>query len=312
MKAYTRFAWAVLALNLAVVAWGAFVRATGSGAGCGRHWPTCQGEIVPRSPATATSIEFAHRASSGLALAAVVALGAWSVVAFPRRHAARRAALASVVLIALEALLGAALVLFGWVANDASLARGFVMPVHLTNTFFLLGALALTAEWSARPGGASPSGRGRIAGALALAAAAVLVTGATGAIAALGDTLFPPGTLAQGLREDLSPGAHALLRLRVLHPFAAVATGAALVAVSRLALRARPDGRVRRAALAVAALVAAQIAAGVLSLMLLAPVWLQLVHLVLADLVWIALVLLSAAALAPASGRREAEPAAAA
>jgi cytochrome c oxidase assembly protein subunit 15 len=234
------------------------------------------------------------------------------VVAFPRRHAARRAALASVVLIALEALLGAALVLFGWVANDASLARGFVMPVHLTNTFFLLGALALTAEWSARPGGASPSGRGRIAGALALAAAAVLVTGATGAIAALGDTLFPPGTLAQGLREDLSPGAHALLRLRVLHPFAAVATGAALVAVSRLALRARPDGRVRRAALAVAALVAAQIAAGVLSLMLLAPVWLQLVHLVLADLVWIALVLLSAAALAPASGRREAEPAAAA
>ncbi len=312
MTAYTRYARGVLGLNLAVIAWGAFVRATGSGAGCGRHWPTCNGEIVPRSPAAATAIEFAHRASSGLALAAVVALGAWGWFAFPRGHAARRAALAAVALMALEVLLGASLVLFGWVAKDASLARGFVMPVHLTNTFLLLGALALTAEWSAWPGGASLSGRGPMAGALALAAAAVLVTGATGAVAALGNTLFPAGTLLQGLNEDLSPGTHLLLRLRILHPFAAVATGAVLVAVSRSALRARPDDRVRRAGLAVVALVAAQIVAGAASLLLLAPVWLQVVHLVLADLVWIALVLLAAATLAPEAARSEAGAAAAA
>ncbi len=298
MKAFTRFAWGVLVLNVGVVAWGAFVRATGSGAGCGRHWPTCQGVIVPRSPAAATAIEFGHRVSSGLALAAVVVLGVWAWLGFARGHPARRAAVASAVLMALEVLLGASLVLFGWVAKDASMARGFVMPVHLSNTFLLLGALALTAEWSARPGGVSSSGRGAALLALALGAAAVLVTGATGAIAALGDTLFPGSSLAQGLRDDVSTGAHALLRLRILHPFAAVATGAALLGVARLSVRSRPDGRVRRAALALVALVAAQLAAGLANLMLLAPVWLQIVHLVLADLVWIALVLLAAATLA--------------
>lgn len=297
MKAFTRFAWGVLGLNLVVVAWGAFVRATGSGAGCGGHWPTCNGEILPRSPGAATAIEFGHRVSSGLAFVAVVALGIWAWRAFSRGHAARRAALAAVALMTLEVLLGAALVLFGWVANDTSLARGFVMPVHLSNTFLLLGALALTAEWSARPSGPSLSGRGPVALALAFGAVTVIVTGATGAIAALGDTLFPGSSLAQGLREDLSAGTHALLRLRILHPFAAVATGAVLLAVARGAVRTRPDDRVRRAAQAVVALVAAQIAAGLANLMLLAPVWLQIVHLVLADLVWIALVLLAAATL---------------
>ena len=58
MRPFTRFAWAVLAANLAVVAWGAFVRATGSGAGCGQHWPPCNGAVVPRSPTAETAIEF--------------------------------------------------------------------------------------------------------------------------------------------------------------------------------------------------------------------------------------------------------------
>ena len=96
MRAFTRFAWSVLAVNLAVVAWGAFVRATGSGAGCGKHWPTCNGEIVPRAPALATTIEFAHRASSGVALLLVVVLVVWAIRAFPAGHPARRAALAAI------------------------------------------------------------------------------------------------------------------------------------------------------------------------------------------------------------------------
>jgi cytochrome c oxidase assembly protein subunit 15 len=207
-----------------------------------------------------------------------------------------------------EALLGAGLVLFGWVAKDASAARGWVMALHLTNTFLLLGALALTAEWSARPGGFALAGRGRTAAALGLGLAAVLLAGVTGAIAALGDTLFPATSFAEGLRHELSEEAHLLLRLRVLHPFAAVAAGAALLGVARMAIRARPCARVRRAALAVAALVAAELAVGVVNLLLLAPIWLQLVHLAVADGLWLALVLLSAAALAPGEApvRREA------
>ncbi len=299
MRAFTRFAWVVLAVNLAVVAWGGFVRATGSGAGCGKHWPTCNGEILPRSPRAETAIEFAHRASSGLALVLVAALALAARRSFPRGHPARKASAAAVFLIVVEALVGAGLVLFGWVAGDASAARGWAMAIHLVNTFLLLAALALAADWSRAPGGLSLAGRGAVAGALALALGAALLAGVTGAIAALGDTLFRVASLAEGIRQELSPGAHALLRLRVLHPVAAVTAAATLLLAARLALRVRPGPRIRRAALAVAALVAVELVAGAANLLLLAPVPLQILHLFLADLVWLAAILLASASLAP-------------
>ena len=306
MRAFTRFAWAVLAVNLAVVAWGAFVRATGSGAGCGRHWPTCNGEIVPRAPAVATAIEFAHRASSGIALLLVVVLVIWAARALPRAHPARRAAWTALGLMIAEALVGAGLVLYGWVAKDASAARGWVMAIHLVNTFLLLASLALTAEWSGGAGGLVFSGRGTLAAALAAGLAAVLLAGVTGAIAALGDTLYPATSFGAGLRAELSGNGAVLLRLRLLHPFAAIGAGALLLLVARAALRARPDDRVRRAAAAIAGLVAVEIAAGAANVLLLAPVWLQIVHLLVADLVWLALVLLAAATLAPPAAARSA------
>jgi cytochrome c oxidase assembly protein subunit 15 len=299
MRAFTKFAWAVLAYNLLVVLWGAVVRATGSGAGCGKHWPLCDGAVLPRDPATATLIEFSHRLTSGLALLLVVALVVWARRAFAAGHPARRAAWASLALMVVEALVGAGLVLFGWVAQDDSFARGWVMGIHLANTFLLLGALALTADWSQNPGGFAAPDRGPLVLAAWLGVAALLVTGVTGAVAALGDTLFPATSFAEGLREELSSEAHVLLRLRVLHPFAAIAAAAALLGVARLALRLRPDERVRRPAVALVALVAAQMVVGLVNVWLLAPVALQLVHLLLADLVWIALVLLVAGALAP-------------
>ncbi len=299
MSAFTRFAWTVLGYNLLVVAWGAFVRATGSGAGCGKHWPMCNGEVVPRSPRIETIIEFTHRTTSGIALLAVVALVVWAFRAFPRGHAARRASAAAIVLMCVEAAVGAGLVLFGWVAKDPSGARGWVMAIHLVNTFLLLAALALAAAWSGHPGGLAAEGRGRASAALGIAAVGVLFAGVTGAIAALGDTLYPSQSLAEGIRQELSGEGHVLLRLRVLHPFAAILAGALLLAAARAALLARPDARVRRAAVAIAALVAIEIVAGVSNVLLLAPVWLQLVHLLLADLLWLGLVLLASATLAP-------------
>jgi cytochrome c oxidase assembly protein subunit 15 len=299
MSSFTRFAWGVLGYNLLVVAWGAFVRATGSGAGCGKHWPTCNGEIVPRAPALETAIEFTHRATSGLALVSVVVLVVWAFRAFPRGHAARRASGWAMALMITEALVGAGLVLFGWVAKDTSAARGWVMAVHLTNTFLLLGALALAADWSRHPGRRSADGRRPVATALAAAAGAVLLAGVTGAIAALGDTLYPAASLGEGLRQETAAGASVLLRLRLLHPFAAIAAGAMVLAAARVALRARPEPRVRSAALAAAAFVAVEIVLGVANVLLLAPVWLQLVHLLVADGVWLSVVLLASASLAP-------------
>jgi heme a synthase len=298
MLAFRRFAWSVLGWNLVVVAWGAFVRATGSGAGCGRHWPMCNGEVVPRAAAVETAIEFTHRATSGIALLLVVALVVAAVRTFPRGHPARGAAWAALGLMIVEALVGAGLVLFGWVAQDASAARGWVVAIHLTNTFLLLGALSLSAALADRPAGFTLRGKGPLGAVFALALGAVAVAGATGAIAALGDTLFPSVSFAQGLRDELAAGAHVLLRLRVLHPFAAVGSAILLVTCVRVALRAGPTARTRRLALALAALVGVELVAGALNVALLAPVWLQLTHLLLADAVWIVLVLLGAETLA--------------
>lgn len=296
---FRRFAWSVLGYDLAVIVWGAYVRATGSGAGCGRHWPTCQGEVIPRSPAVETLIELTHRVTSGLAFLLVVALLVWARRLLAPGHPARKAAALSLAFMVTEALLGAGLVLFGWVARDASASRALAMSLHLANTFALLAALTLTAAWSEGPAGLAPRGRGALPIALALGAGAMLLVGITGAVTALGDTLFPAATLAEGLRQDLDPRTQLLLRLRVVHPPAAVLAGLVLVYGATLAARGSASPRARRAALVLGALVVVQLVAGAVNLGLLAPVGLQLVHLLLADLVWIALVVLAAASLAP-------------
>jgi heme a synthase len=308
---FTAYAWAVVAFNLLVVVWGAYVRASGSGAGCGSHWPLCNGEVVPRAPQLETVVEFTHRATSGVALILVFLLAWWARRAFPRGHLARKSAALSVFFIIVEALIGAGLVLLGLVKDDDSVARAVSLGVHLVNTFLLIGALALTAWWG------SGAGRER---ALDLKAAGVprwlyfaslagaLVVGVSGAVAALGDTLFPVGSLAEAVRQDFSPTAHLLVRLRILHPALAVGVAALMILAAVRTLRAGGDVWARRWAKALAALVSAQLAAGLLNVALLAPVWLQLVHLLLADLLWLSLVLLTASALAPA-GRREVSPA---
>jgi heme A synthase len=299
MTRFAKFAWAVLAYNLLVIAWGAFVRASGSGAGCGRHWPLCNGEVLPRAPRVETLIEAAHRGTSGVALLLVVALGVWALFALPPRHLGRRAAALSVIFIFGEALIGAGLVLFELVAHDASARRALSMVLHLGNTFLLLASLATTA-WAAsgpaRERMTDARGGHVVRGALAVAMGLVLVVGASGAVAALGDTLFPARTLREGLAQDFSPVAHLFVRLRLLHPFLAVAAAVVVIAAATVVRLLRPSAGVRFTSRAVTLLVVAQIGAGLVNVTLLAPVWMQLVHLLLADAAWIALVLLGAEA----------------
>lgn len=296
-SAFARFAWGVLGYEIAVVAWGAYVRATGSGAGCGAHWPLCGGEIVPRSPRLETLIELSHRLSSGVALALTVALLVWALRAFPRGHVVRRGAGATAAFMASEALIGAGLVLFGLVAHDESAKRVLSICLHLTNTFLLLASTALTAWWASGGARVRLTGQRAVAWIVGLPLAAMLVVGATGAVTALGDTLFPPASLSAGLAQDFAPGAHALVRLRTIHPMLAAATGAAIVATGGLVRVLRPSRAVRRLSQAASVLVLAQVAAGLLDVATLAAVWVQLVHLVLADALWITAVLTAAASL---------------
>ncbi|MBX3024265.1 COX15/CtaA family protein [bacterium] len=295
---FARYAWAVLAVNLAVILLGAYVRASGSGAGCGAHWPLCNGEVLPRDPALQTLIELSHRLSSGIALLLVggLLIGAWR--RYPPRHVVRRGAAYAAAFMVSEAAIGAGLVLLRYVADDTRVARGWWVAGHLVNTFLLVAALALTAWWSS--GGAPPRIRGRrgLAAGLVAAAAGVLVLGVSGAVTALGDTLFPVGSLAEGEAMTFSESAHLFVRLRIYHPLLALAVGTGVLAAALAAARATPADSVRRLGGAVALLWVAQLLLGALNVYLLAPIPIQIVHLLLSDLIWIALVLLIAATLA--------------
>jgi len=289
LATFTRYAWAVLAWNLFVVLWGAYVRASGSGAGCGNHWPLCNGDVVPRAPRLETIIEFTHRMTSAVSLLATGWLAVWSVLRFPRDHRVRRYALLSVVFLFAEALLGAGLVLFEFVASNASVGRAFYLSLHLVNTQFLLAALVLTAWYSRESASAIVRASPRVMAALPVA----VVVSVTGAIAALGDTLYPAASLAEGMRQDLSTASSFLLRLRVLHPVLAVLAAGYFAYAAMSVLRSKPGPLASQIALAVIVLAVAQLGAGTINITLLAPVWMQLVHLLLADVLWLSLVLLA-------------------
>jgi heme A synthase len=308
---FAKYAWLTLAFNLLVIVWGAYVRASGSGAGCGSHWPLCNGEVIPGSPTVKTIVEFSHRLSSGLALLLVVGALVWAFLArafcahSPKRPRIRYAA-SAMFFMSMEAAIGAGLVLFEMVAENKSIARALWMSAHLVNTFLLVGTLTLMA-WAATTGGRlNVRGQGSINWVLAAAIVATLILGVSGAVSALGATLFPVTSLAEGLKQDLSPTAHVLIRLRFFHPLIAIGVSGLLILTAYSARSRQPRNDVKRWSTALIALVFVQLGAGAINLLLHAPIWLQLLHLLLSDLVWIALVLLGCAALQPPARERSA------
>ena len=294
MKRFATLAWGVLAYNLLVILWGAVVRATGSGAGCGSHWPLCQGEFVPRAPQIETLIEFSHRISSGLALISVVLLLVWAVRTFPKGHFARKGAWAAMLFMITEALLGAALVLFEYVAFDQSVARAYWMAAHLVNTFLLLAALTLTAWWGSGHVAWRWRGQGAVRWFIVVAWLAMLLLGVSGAITALGDTLAIRG----GISPTESVMVAQLVALRIYHPLLAVVVGAVLATVAWLLMARRPTPDTQRWGRTLIVIFGLEFVFGAINVALKAPVWLQIVHLLAADLLWISLILLTASALA--------------
>jgi heme o synthase len=295
---FSRFAWGLLFYNLAVIVWGAFVRASFSGDGCGAHWPNCGATLIPALQQKPQVIEFLHRASSGIVLILAAVLFCWALRRYPRNHPVRMAALASFLFTISEALVGAVLVLYKLVAHNPSAYRALAISLHLTNTFLLLGALTLTAWWASGNAPIRLSRQGALGYALLLAFIGTLILGVSGAITALGDMLFPAASLLQGLHDDLSPTAHFLVRLRLFHPLIATSVGLYLLLISGLASHLRPSENSRRFARLMAIAFLCEMAAGIVNYLLKAPVWMQLVHLLFADAVWIILVLVTASALA--------------
>ena len=293
---FAKYVWFVLVFNLGVILWGAYVRATGSGAGCGSHWPLCNGEVIPRSDQIETLVEFTHRLSSGVAFLLVVGMLVWAWRIFPRRHRVRTGAILSMVFMITEALVGAGLVLFELVADDASSARALSVSVHLVNTFILLACITLTAWWAS---GGKPVMLqwGKVDVWLLLAGfIGVLMLGMSGALTALGDTLFPVSSIEEGIKQDFSSAAHFLIRLRILHPTIAVIVAGYLILVINWINSKIKKKLNRQIGWLLISFFVVQLMAGLVNVLLLAPVWMQMLHLLLSDLVWISLVIFAAEA----------------
>lgn len=264
-----RWSWFALAYTVAVILWGAFVRATGSGAGCGDHWPLCDGQVIPREMGVQRMIEFTHRVTSGLSLILVLLVSYFAHRT--RLDHLKKPLRACVVFILLEAALGAGLVLFKLVAHDQSLYRVVSVTLHLVNTLCLVAAQTVLACEISQPGFQTDWRRLKSWRDFWIGVAGFFVIGATGAVTALGDTLFPVGEV----HSD-----HILTELRILHPFVALAAGAWIISVIFKA------GRSLLGNLAIA-LILFNWSLGLVNVLLKAPVWIQMVHLLIANLTWI-------------------------
>jgi cytochrome c oxidase assembly protein subunit 15 len=291
-----RYAWLVVVYSVLVVLWGVVVRATGSGNGCGDHWPLCNGQMIPIHPRLATVIEYTHRMMSGPSeLPLVVLLLVLVFRGTVQQHLARSFAIVGLVLTLTEGLLGALLVKLGLTAMSTSPWRPPMLALHLSNTLLLLGSLALTAHFLGRQ---SAMVRGAVQFKHKLPAIvgliAAMLIGVTGSLAALGDTLFPSTSLRSALAADFSSSAEWLVRLRILHPASAIVAGAFILWLLWRAVFAARDGEHRKLGLWLAGLLGFQFLLGGLDVLLRAPVWMQVLHLAGADAFWCVLVMLAA------------------
>lgn len=289
---FVTYAWFVVAYTIFVIAFGALVRATGSGAGCGSHWPTCNGEVLPTLARMETATEFGHRLTSGLAGIIVIGLTVWAFRR-PSNRATKTGAVLSLVFIIIEGLIGAALVRLELVEDNASVLRAVAIALHLVNTLILLAWMGLTAWAASKPQDLKLRLQRRTLVLLGVGLVGMLVLSAMGAVTALGDTLFPSESLAAGLRDDIDPNAHFLIRLRVIHPVLAVIVSVYLVSVVPMLSSRIESQRIGRLSNQLIALIGLQIVVGVVNVVLLAPLWMQVIHLVLADILWLTLIVLT-------------------
>lgn len=289
-KWFWRLAFVNLWYCLFVILWGAFVRATGSGAGCGAHWPLCNGVMLPRAPLLETIIEMTHRMTSGVFLIICLAMLILSFKAFPKGHASRLWAKISFGLLVFEALIGASLVLLELVGQNDSKARAFAVGGHLANTMILVGALTINL-WLVK-GKSLPKSlfQGILFKLMAPLLALMILLGVSGAIVALGDTLFPSSSFKEGVLMDLDPSAHFLIQLRFIHPLLALFSGLYAMGVANWLLSKLKPGEASRKTKRIIILVLLQLSVGVLNMLLLVPIWTQMLHLLLANILWITVV----------------------
>ncbi len=300
LSGFAKYAWFVLAYNIVVILWGVFLRASKSGDGCGQHWLTCHGEVIPSAPELKTVIEFSHRITSALDGFIVIGLLIWAILRWKSgktdtNSRVLKMAIGSFVFVLIEGLLGAGLVLTGNTAENLTAARPFWMAGHLITTLILLTFLTLTAWFASGGKSLNFKVKPKVKLFLLLGIFGFLLVGMSGSVAALSSMIFPSETLSEGVAKDFSATSNILLRLRVSHPILSILTGVYLIFLAGwLRKKAENNPSVVRWSNILSILILLQIGFGALTLLTLAPILMQLGHLFLADAVWISFVLLTA------------------
>jgi heme A synthase len=292
-KFFRRYSWGLVLYNVMVILWGAVVRATGSGAGCGSHWPLCNGEVIPQSDAVATTIEFIHRITSGFDGILVIALLVMAYSLYGKKSKVTFWAFLALVFIIIEGLLGRMLVVQEWVGDNVSVMRAIVVAVHLANTYILLLTLTVTAWLAQLAHKITMRGDRLIFGFVLGGLLLSILFSAMGAVTALGDTLFPPESesFLMEVQRDFDPASNFLIRLRVIHPVLAILSGGYLFFMVRfIQQRLQTEIITRRGYILIGAMVVQALAGG-FTILTLAPLFMQMLHLLLADIFWILLVL---------------------
>lgn len=277
----SRLATPTFYLTVFVIIWGAIVRITHSGAGCGRHWPLCDGQIIPLDPSLAMLIEFTHRLTSG-ASAIFVVLLFLSAKKIKSESPIFKLTAYALIFMGIEVLIGASLVLFGWVKDNTTTTRAYVMGFHLINSFLLVACLYLTKitdRGKATLMKISKSETALLVG--------FLLVASMGAVTSLGDTLFPSTSLAEGFAKDLSESSHILIQLRAIHPVLAILISFFLI---RYGIEKSAEAEKREYSIRLIGLVLLQVIIGASTVLLLAPSTLQVLHLLMALSIWCTLV----------------------
>lgn len=299
MSAFAKYAWFALGYNVLVIVWGVFLRASKSGDGCGEHWLTCNGELIPSAPQFKTIIEFSHRMTTAIDGIVMLILLGWAIKLFRDSRTTQSkqvlyAAIGSFVFVITEAAVGAGLVLTGNVAENVTDVRPFWAMGHLINTFILLTFLTLTAWFASGDRRISLKVDTKTQLLIGLGVLLLLLVGLSGSLAALSSMLFPSATLAEGVAKDFSSTSHMVLRLRLSHPILSILTSVYLIFLAGWLKAKSAEANVSWWSNAVSLLVVIQVIFGGATLLTLGPIIMQLGHLLLADAVWIAFVLLIA------------------
>ena len=264
---------------------GAIVRATGSGDGCGSSWPTCNGEIIPKLNTSSELIEFSHRSISGILLIITLIIFVKSfndeVPIFQKRII-----WFLTFFVLLEALIGAVIVIYEWVGLNSSTPRIIAVPLHLVNTFGLLGTYTLLFHITKNSKTSLINFFDR---SFKISLFLFLVSGAMGSIAALADVIFPSESFITGLTEDFDSKSEVLTRLRILHPLFASALSVYLYSEAN-----RLQNEYKVITKNIKLLILLGVFLGILNVVSNIILPLTILHLLIADLLWIVYIYKSA------------------